>query len=405
LSVTAVYPNASALEASVSRVRGGLSQRDGLLALRLNSSRLLHSRLAWTPHLLDHVTAGLRDSMLRLGYDAAETWTLVNSEIADEVSGKYQNIVDHIKEELTPIIDGLERELNFIAYKLNEISGELNQYKTLQAKYESLVTSYRRTYTDVIGSWRQLLSHMTEYPVRQEYTELTRTIMADIAVRLYDVMSVLDDVTDTVETTLRHYRDTTHKLAQSVGDMVQNSTVGWNKVKNVDISSYVWGRPEMEAVKASRLYQQGSWAYKYWDVEKSLKTNLDNMYTLLVEIVEEEVREMSRDMQSLYKSPITVWAPEQGEIQADLPLPVKVTRLDEVPDLSPLTKRVERTAAQVAAYLPDHSTWETIKKTVSDMLPAQEEQHSPKLLTKKSRPNKKGGKKSKKAGQMKKYRQ
>ena len=51
--------------------------------------------------------------------------------------------------------------------------------------------------------------------------------------------------------------------------------------------------------------------------------------------------------------PITVWDPEHGEVQGEFRLPVDVTRLDEMPDLSPLLKRF-------TVYLPAQSTIEAI---------------------------------------------
>jgi len=270
--------------------------------------------------------------------------------------------------------------------------------------------------------------------------------MTNIALRMVDAIQMLEVYTEKIEMSLLDYKQRTQKYAQHVLERVHNSSknLDLNEIKNINLSpymtsfeipemysntidsvrstamsglQYVWERPEMDLLRGNlnSIYQQGSWAFKYWDVKKNIKTNLEHIYKLLVEIIEDEVKEITADIQSLYKfkNPITVWAPEQGEIQADFPLPIEVKRLDEVPDFTPLTNTAKKTVAKVVAYLPDQSTWESFKEHVSKLLPAQEEMEddSPEVLlkkynsTKKYRLNKKGGKKMRKMKKMKKFRQ
>merc|ERR1711923_295126 len=94
------------------------------------------------------------------------------------------------------------------------------------------------------------------------------------------------------------------------------------------------------------VYQQGAWAYKYWDAELNVKEN-----------------------RTVYKNPITYWNTEQGEIQADLALPFALKDLQTAPDVSPLVAKVEKVANDVAVYLPDQTTLDNIKQYVADLFP------------------------------------
>jgi len=179
----------------------------------------------------------------------------------------------------------------------------------------------------------------------------------------------------------------------------------------------LWQRPEVNVVRGNlnSIYQQSAWAYNYWDVEKNMKENIDHIITLLREIVEMELKEFSESCRALNKNPITVWDPEHGEIQAELSLPIDVNSLQEVPDVSPLVKKANKVAKQVAVYLPDQTTWKRINEAVSEYWPAQEEATDNPIvelqklkaakIPKKRLLKSKKGKKYNKKSKMRKYKQ
>merc|ERR1711879_218807 len=331
-----------------------------------------------------------------------------NSAVADEVEGKYQAVANHLKEELTPLIDILERELLSLAYKLTEISREpraqssnfpefAESYRSLQTSYDNMVMEYRRAYAELLKTMRQGLTDMVEYPIRDQYTEAARSFLSGMTIRILDAMTNLAELTSSVEAALREYKQNTQELANTVANTVLNHTYvdyAMDKLaeaRNIDISPYItsFDIPEeysnaiysvrdkamsgLELVVDSsaininalkRIHAEGAWAYKYWNVEQNIKTNLENIMSMILDIIEDELKEyQSRRM----SNPITVWAPERGEIQADIPLPIDVKRLDELPDVSPLVEKVERFTQEVAA------TWESIMENISEMLPAEEQ--------------------------------
>jgi hypothetical protein len=127
--------------------------------------------------------------------------------------------------------------------------------------------------------------------------------------------------------------------------------------------------------------------------------------TLIKEIVEDELKELNSEYRTVYKNPITYWAPEQGEIQADLALPFELKDLQTAPDVTPVVSKVEKVANDVAVYLPDQTTLDNIKQYVADLFPEAPKNETLEEL-KDFKPSKKyknkGGRKMKK---MKKLRQ
>ncbi|XP_012938713.2 uncharacterized protein LOC101848113 [Aplysia californica] len=456
-SLSAQYPNNTAFRAVISHSTPTESRQEALLALRLNTSRLLHSRLHWRPSSFAELTSGLEERAARAGVKVAKMWELVNEAVADEIDGKYRAVSSAVEEELKPLIDALERELHQVAYRMAAVSREMSAiyqrndlnvqilgdaYRTMQSQFDSMSVAYRRGYAELIQSLREALSAMMAFPARESYTELVESSVSFLAERVYDSLHYMEEYTARMEQELQEYKKNAQKMMNSVADTVYNATYvdyianKLAKVKNIDISPYVtsfempeeysnaiysvrdsavsgmkdlWERPEIDMVRGNlnEVYQQGTWAYKYWNVEENLKKNLASIMTLLREIVEDELKEFTIQTKSLYQNPITVWMPEQGEIQVQLPLPFTLRRLDQVPDLSPLVNKVEEIGQEVVSYLPDQGTWKDVKKVVSDLWPAQQEQGAEELLrdykpTRKYRLSKKGSRKIKK---MRKYMQ
>merc|ERR1712142_946166 len=99
----------------------------------------------------------------------------------------------------------------------------------------------------------------------------------------------------------------------------------------------------MEAMKnvkmaSNEIYQQGLWAYHYWQLEENLKKHAESAARLIKEIVQEEMDVYTRHFRFLGDSRVTVWDPENGEIQAETHLPVAMETLDSMPDMTPLVE-------------------------------------------------------------------
>ena len=83
---------------------------------------------------------------------------------------------------------------------------------------------------------------------------------------------------------------------------------------------------------------QGAWAYRYWNVEKNTRENIIRLGRLIGEVIEDEFHKLTEKLQFLRKSRMTVYDPEDGQIQVELVLPVPVRTLQEKPDISDYVK-------------------------------------------------------------------
>jgi len=426
LALSAEYPTNKDFVAALTHSNDEVSNKEALLNVHLNNSRLLHSRMAWRPNMWSELTKGMEKSAMSAGIKYVQKWAMINNDIADEVAGKYAAVTGHLNEEITPLVDSLEREFRMI--DRNMMSKRMD------------TTMYRQTYTRLIQALRQTMADMLAYNAKQRYTELVETSMVEFSDSIYSSLASLEAMTVRIERALQEYHDNTKKLAHSIHNSVTNGTyVNYAmdkiaEVKNIDISPYVtsfsvpeeynnvisnlkattkdgltnlWERPELDGVRGhlNSVYQQGAWAYKYWDAELNVKENINHIMTLLREIVEDELKELSTEYRTVYKNPITYWAPEQGEIQADLALPFALKDLQTAPDVSPIVAKVEKVANDVAVYLPDQTTLDNIKQYVADLFPEAPKNETLEEL-KEFKPSKKyknkGGRKMKK---MKKLRQ
>lgn len=72
---------------------------------------------------------------------------------------------------------------------------------------------------------------------------------------------------------------------------------------------------------------------------------------LLKDIVAEEFREYVNLI--LMRSPVTLFDPENGRIEANFVLPVEIKKLDELPDLMALIQQIQEAYQK---YAPDMDT-------------------------------------------------
>merc|ERR1711962_4535 len=455
-TITAKYPSTKDFEAYIKHSTPDEKRRQALLALHLNTTRLLHSRMAWEPEMWTDLTTELVEKAAVATVKATEKFTLINHAIADEIEGKHRAVASHMKEELMPLVDMLERKFIDIAYDMVDTVRQMRElytqnymniqdmadtYRTIETYYNMQITEYRRWYGELISTLRQGLTDMEEYPAREKYLDFVRTTTAKLGIRL---ASIIDRLGGTLMQKLSMYESWTKQMAYSIHDMYQDkmnyAKEKWEDMTDVEIMPYItsiklpeeysntidsvrsrtqsglmyiWERPEMDPYRGNTnsIYQQGKWAANYWDIKTNMKNSLIRIMNLMKEIIDEELQEMHSECSLFYKLkngviwPVktTYWAPKQAELQAEVILPLDVHRLDEVPDIGPLKEDLKKFASDVAVYLPDHTTWESIRMKISKMLPtpADKPADNPEDMkkytpTRKFRGKRKAGKKGKK---------
>ena len=119
-----------------------------------------------------------------------------------QVAGKYEAVSTHLNEEITPLIDSLEREFRMID---REMMG-------MRVNTEV----YRRTYSRLIQALRQAMADMVAFNARQRYADLVETSMVEFTDSIYASVASLEALTLRMERALQEYKDHTKKLAHSI---------------------------------------------------------------------------------------------------------------------------------------------------------------------------------------------
>ena len=119
-----------------------------------------------------------------------------------QVAGKYEAVSTHLNEEITPLIDSLEREFRMID---REMMG-------MRVNTEV----YRRTYSRLIQALRQAMADMVAFNARQRYADLVETSMVEFTDSIYASVASLEALILRMERALQEYKDHTKKLAHSI---------------------------------------------------------------------------------------------------------------------------------------------------------------------------------------------
>lgn len=101
---------------------------------------------------------------------------------------------------------------------------------------------------------------------------------------------------------------------------------------------------------------QGAWAYKYWQVEENVRKHAQSVVELISEMIKEELEKLTEKVAFLQQSKVTVYDPEQGEIQAEVVLPIHLKSLREMPDLQFYHTYLQQANDAIDQYVPDKST-------------------------------------------------
>merc|ERR1712110_631701 len=127
------------------------------LNVHLNDSRLLHSRVAWTPNVMSHFTRGMEKSAMSAGIKFVQKWAAVNNDIADEISGKYQAVTSHLEEEISPLVDALERQANTKGLSLDMLIQTLRQ---TMAEVEAMSVRVEKALQEYVDNTQKLANHI-----------------------------------------------------------------------------------------------------------------------------------------------------------------------------------------------------------------------------------------------------
>ncbi|OWF42298.1 uncharacterized protein LOC110461288 [Mizuhopecten yessoensis] len=398
LHAEAKYVNNSAIRAEIYREENTQRITDSLFAMRLNTSRMLHTRLHWRPTLVqDLKTYGLR-RMVRNSRDFVELFNEISSGVNEEVNSKYNSIRSSVLEELAPYfqlaannIRGMQREVTSLrgtvdCDMLNSRIDELSEHIT------TVVVEFQN-----LASWMETAaSSRVSYPMKDsvdEYivggSELLQAIGQESRRNFATMMNSLDvklgELSTTALLTFKTYHDhMTNAIAQplntdtlrlvkakynayvskvtnqlpSINDLAQRYTATrYNGREQINSALYgLLNRPEVDFIQS-----KAAAAYKFWEVEENTKAALASVYDHVMEIIEDEIEALKTVITDLEKTKITVFDPLNGEVQTDTYLVVPMKSLKTLPGID-----VIQHYNNIRSYVPDISEL----RSIYDYLPS-----------------------------------
>ncbi|XP_046338509.2 uncharacterized protein LOC124119888 [Haliotis rufescens] len=407
IHVDARYVNSSAMQAGVYHQENSSRVSDSIVALRLNTSRLLHARISWRPQMIADVQAYLTRAVERNGENGKTTLDSVYESVGQELSGKYHRIAQATKEELSPYLNLLESEMATIEKQLDSIRRDMKRmydrndfymadmgyYSEAGKKlYKHLVKTIFRRFIRGTRSMTEHLQNANDLNVKEFYDHLLNdwVVLAkekvDTTVEdAVEMISSLDDMiqnmwdiyqhhynivqmkaTATVDTImdLPHIVDSKFEISNSISpymDRLYSTTVKtYGSFKDLlmnsgdMISSHLINAEQRSDLQmlfsiTNNAYQEGG-------------SILEEHLQKIPNLVKRELTNYTRDALTIYNPQITAWDPEHGEIQIELCLPIPLRSLDRLPDVQPY---VQNAKATVSKYIPDKTTLERLYKNYS----------------------------------------
>jgi len=410
LNVKAMYVNDTAVKATVYRDHVNDVITDALLALRLNTSTLLHSRVHWRPASMDDLQEYAVYKLSKYASSTKDTVTSVSDAVREELAARYALSAVSMSQDLAPLMELVEQELNDVTGHLHNMQRQLarlyrrnpalqqmgsaatEKFQKLQLALSEMTDAYQQRVVELTTTMKESLDIITRYPVGHLYDEAIRDIINSFEEMVDSGLSSVTEAVVSLDSYLLAARQNSIHLSNHISAVAHNMSsdprVQYFK-KSLDLSPYIKAAaskissvrmPEeysaaiyrassnvnnavndflnMEAMKqvketSNEIYQQGMWAYKYWQKEQNIVEHLESIVQLLKEIVHEELALYTPHFRFLQDSHVTVWQPMKGEIQAELSLPVAMETLDSMPDVTPI---VDGYNNAVDRYVPDMDT-------------------------------------------------
>ncbi|KAL8584622.1 hypothetical protein ACOMHN_002351 [Nucella lapillus] len=444
--VKAGYVNASAISAQLDTLYDGQTRSEANAILLLETPTLLHSGIYWRPQAVMELEDYFQRKTTTYSDELRNSLNAMLDSTGQEVSDKYAAITEELASELNPLLNLVEGELVGVGsqmdgarktlsrmYRRNDLRlQDMGEYVQdvieLMKRYSA---SYTTSYNSVLREMRQGLQSMSDYNVRQQY----QALIDDLALRLklslartVEGLEMLTEELDTLMTSLSkrsqdHWQKIkNHPDVQRVHGRVQRlgQDYKWlmgymgNKVTRMSLperytsaiynardqmANHMYGAMQNRHVQkvkkvANEAYQQGVWAYQYWNVEENSREHLHKLVELLGDYVKQELEQMTRQVQFFRMSNVTVYDPQRGRIEVDVVIPVALKSLEEMPDV---TAYIQKAAELVDHYTPDsdavvqmyrkYTPWLSNNTTPEDDVMSQFEAYKPSRNNKRGRYN------------------
>ncbi|XP_067677414.1 uncharacterized protein [Haliotis asinina] len=402
LHVNARYINSSAMQAEVYHQEISRAISDSLLALRLNTSRLLHTRIYWRPKMVTDVQAYLSRSVENYSENTKATFYTVYESVGEELSGKYHRIAQAITEELSFYLNLIVSEAAIVENQLDSIRADIrrmykrndfyladigNYLESAEKLYMYFLKPLLRRCIRWSTSMREHLQNANDLNIKEVYEALLYDWVLRAKEKLeatvedvVEMISSLDDMIEKMWDAYQHHYNIVQRKATATVDTIMDlpnivdskleisnsispytdrlagaaiGTYGSFKDMLMNsgnmISSYLVDaeqRRELEMLFTNSIYQDGA-------------TSLEGHLQKIPNLVKHGVMNYTRDALTMYGPKTTVWDPEHGEIQIELSLPIPLKSLDTLPDVQPYVHKAKTT---INEYIPAKTTLKRLYK-------------------------------------------
>ncbi|KAK3581896.1 hypothetical protein CHS0354_024209 [Potamilus streckersoni] len=339
--VSAGYINSSAVAAEIYHVTSSVGRMtDGMVSLRLNTSTLLHSRIHWRPSMLRDLQSFVNVKSEKYMADFQNILKELSRNVDDEIYLKSRRISQAFEDDTAAFREDL---------------------KALRAMYDNNDYHIKDIVDDIIIKSQELNQLSVDYLVSiKEWTaynsermfhameEKLNVIMDEMPSLYYQLLDKVSPHLSQYTQQLQLYRTKLTRFAndpqvvsslqklqsfpmkQQFTDMAhQYTSVAYNAHDLVNTHLIdLLGRDNVDLMQST--LQHGKNAYKYWEIEENVKLVLKKIYLTIRRTVEEELTFIQHFVNMSY-SDITVYGPVNGEIQADIYLPIPLESLDVLP--------------------------------------------------------------------------
>ncbi|CAH1772638.1 unnamed protein product [Owenia fusiformis] len=425
LHIYGKYLPKKAIELEAYRLVDGTRRSDSLMKTKLSSSHLLSSRLTWNPDFFSEVKEAInarRPEIMESLQDMKESFSSEMSQRKRLTSRSraWSNIVEKANTAMNDMYSTNE----FFAYDIYQMSrtaldyirtyseytsslmSELfaktgedirNRFNSLAAKIKYLVEDYSLSLEQgkryLKETWNRKTDEAAEY-----MSDMRQNAMESLEAYRNNLNGYLASITPTwypmnyafvtyAKDKLSEFLDyvKTHPHTQTVKDWADDMNLDdhidtfadkYNEILyrvRSKIQSQVQSalsHPHVKYAKelANSAYQQGTWAYEYWQIEETIVDALKQLYNNWKPLAKKHLYNIADQYLHFDEYKVVRFDPQNGEIkvQAHVPFELKDIKLPtEMPNMqkyiNKLTNRWENIKRRVASMMPDKdfSLWDT----------------------------------------------
>jgi len=445
--ISAKYLENKKLTVESYRSDGNKRVTEGLFAIHLNNSHLMHTRIHWRPAMINEY--------MKLGSEFYNTFTNKLQESETQIKNNVAEEINTRKEMFSRTLPNIEPAVEYLRSEIKSINADVktvtDELKEMYARNEF----FAKDFAETVQSFREKIVRFTHRFVRSVQLQvailnrkidiLTQDIIdviADLvlrfrpqwqryaysAIRSYlvtaqvvrhryqealeygnDVTSKLSEVLEdnfgfitsrivpvmeklisfqkemrkrlrsqkevtVLDVIVDFTKEMTESLQQSVDDSItyisQNMASKMNEIilEAFDHMNEKLAGPIKEELKVrgGRLLRIARKIYENVREEQHITNILDLVMSEMVNFAKAEFDEFARSYRVVARSGLTVYDPSNGEIQAELHLPVDLPKLHQLPYLhfNEFQNEVKRLYNKYVPEMPksDYSFWDTYYK-------------------------------------------